>query len=181
MTVARIAIIGNAGGGKSTLARAMATSRDLALVEVDKLLWQPDWSETPDDQYQAEHAPLIAGESWLIEGLGKLETIRDRLLRATWIIFIDMPLWMHFWLAAERQIAWAKGELEHPPAGNHTMITTKDMFLTLWETEQDWMPTIRTNVDEAEAAGIKVTRIASVDELNAFVETIGTGESPALA
>ncbi len=168
MTQARIVIIGNAGGGKSTLARALAATRDLPLVEVDKLLWQPDWSETPDDVYEAEHVPLIAGDRWLMEGLGKLDTIRDRMLRATWIIFIDMPLWMHFWLAAERQIAWAKGELEHPPAGNHTMITTKDMFITLWDTEQDWMPTIRADVDEA--AGIKVTRIDSVDELNAFTE-----------
>jgi hypothetical protein len=32
------------------------------------------------------------------------------------------------------------------------------------------MPTIRANVDEAEAAGTSVTRIGSVDELNAFAE-----------
>jgi hypothetical protein len=166
----RIAIMGNAGGGKSTLARVMAAKSGLPLTEVDKLLWLPGWELCPDDKYEAQHAPLIAGENWLIEGMGRLESIRDRLLRATWIIFVDMPLWMHFWLAAERQIAWAKGELEHPPAGLDDMITTKDMFLTLWETEQDWMPTIRANVDEAEAAGIKVTRLASVDELNAFAE-----------
>ncbi len=172
MSEARIVIIGNAGGGKSTLARAMAARRDLPLVEVDKLLWQPDWSEISDTDYEAQHAPLIASEKWMIEGLGKLATIRDRMLRATWIILIDMPIWMHFWLAAERQIAWAKGELEHPPAGNHTFITTRDMFETLWETEQEMMPTIRANVDEAEAAGIKVTRIASVDDLNAFTEAM---------
>lgn len=170
MTEARIVIIGNAGGGKSTLARAMAARRDLPLIEVDKLLWQPDWSETPDAEYEAQHAPLIASEKWMMEGLGKLDTIRDRMLRATWIILIDMPIWMHFWLAAERQIAWAKGELEHPPAGNQTFITTRDMFETLWETEQEMMPTIRANVDEAEAAGIKVTRIALVDALNAFTD-----------
>lgn len=172
MTDARIVIIGNAGGGKSTLARAMAARRDLPLVEVDRLLWQPDWSETSDADYETQHAPLIAGDRWMLEGLGKLKTIRDRMLRATWIILIDMPIWMHFWLAAERQIAWAKGELEHPPAGIDTMITTHDMFETLWETEQDMMPTIRANVDEAEASGIKVTRIASVDELDAFTEAM---------
>jgi hypothetical protein len=171
MSGARIAIIGNAGGGKSTLARAMAAARGLPLVEVDKLLWRPGWEITPEDVYEAEHAPLIASENWLIEGMGHLDTIRDRLLRATWIVFVDMPIWMHFWLAAERQIAWAKDELDHPPAGIDEMITTEDMFRTLWETEQDWMPTIRANVDEAEAAGIEVTRIASVDTLNEFAAT----------
>jgi len=169
----RIAIIGNAGGGKSTLARAMAARRGLPLTEIDKLLWLPGWRLSPDDQYEARHAPLIAGESWLIEGMGRLETIRDRLLRATWVVSIDMPIWMHFWLAAERQIAWTKNELDHPPAGLDDMISTEDMFRTLWETEQEWMPTIRANIDEAESTGIEVTRIASVDELNAFAEMEG--------
>jgi adenylate kinase family enzyme len=169
----RIAILGNAGGGKSTLARRLAAARDLPLVEVDKLLWKPGWVEATDAAYEAEHAPLIAGESWIIEGMGKLASIRPRLLRATWVIFIDMVLWQHFWLAAERQIEQETGRLEHPIAGLHEPISTRAMFETLWETEQEWMPTIRANVDEAEAAGIMVTRIGSVDALNAFGETLG--------
>jgi adenylate kinase family enzyme len=34
----RIAVIGNAGGGKSTLARALAIRRGLPYVEIDTLL-----------------------------------------------------------------------------------------------------------------------------------------------
>jgi adenylate kinase family enzyme len=55
----RIAIIGNAGGGKSTLARRLAASHDLPLTEVDKLLWQPGWKITPEEEYDALHQPLI--------------------------------------------------------------------------------------------------------------------------
>jgi adenylate kinase family enzyme len=40
---ARIAVIGNSGGGKSTVARHLAVSRGLPLVEVDALLWRPGW------------------------------------------------------------------------------------------------------------------------------------------
>ena len=93
-------------------------------------------------------------------------------MRATQVIFIDMALWQHFWLAAERQIQQEMGKLEHPIAGLGEPISTRDMFETLWDVEQDWMPTIRANVDEAEAAGIKVSRIASVDALNAFAEAV---------
>lgn len=173
MSSERIAILGNAGGGKSTLARRLAAARDLPLVEVDKLLWKPGWVEATDAAYEAEHAPLIAGENWIIEGMGKLDSIRPRLLRATWVIFIDMVLWQHFWLAAERQILQEMGKLEHPITGLGEPISTRAMFETLWETEQEWMPTIRANVDEAAAAGIKVTRIGSVDALNAFGERLG--------
>jgi adenylate kinase family enzyme len=168
----RIAILGNAGGGKSTLARRLAAARDLPLTEVDTLLWKPGWVEASDAAFEAAHAPLIAGERWIIEGMGKLGSIRPRVLRATWVIFIDMPLWQHFWLAAERQIQQELGTLEHPVAGLGEPISTRAMFETLWETEQDWMPTIRANVDEAEAGGVKVTRIDSVDELNAFADSL---------
>jgi hypothetical protein len=40
---------------------------------------------------------------------------------------------MHFWLAAERQIAWSAGELEHPPAGIREMPPTKALFENIWE------------------------------------------------
>jgi adenylate kinase family enzyme len=39
----RIAVIGNAGGGKSTLARALASRRRLPYVEIDALLWRGGW------------------------------------------------------------------------------------------------------------------------------------------
>lgn len=35
----------------------------------------------------------------------RLPYVAARLERATEIVVIDLPLWMHFWLAAERQIA----------------------------------------------------------------------------
>jgi hypothetical protein len=57
----------------------------------------------------------IAGDEWVIEGLGRKDSIPARLKRATEIILVDLPLWIHFWLAAERQMAWAKGPIDHPP------------------------------------------------------------------
>jgi adenylate kinase family enzyme len=44
--VVRTVVIGNAAGGKSTLARQLARRRALALIEVDRLLWQPGWQLT---------------------------------------------------------------------------------------------------------------------------------------
>lgn len=171
----RIAIISNAGGGKSTLARRLARVRDLPLTEVDRLLWRPGWEIAPEVEYDALHEPLIAGDRWLIEGMGHLHSVRPRLLRATWIVAVDMPIWMHFWLAAERQIEQALGTLEHPIAGLGEPIPTRDMFETLWQTEQDWMPTIRAAIDEAEAAGVAVSRLAGVEQIDAFAATHAPG------
>jgi adenylate kinase family enzyme len=166
--MSRIAIIGNAGGGKSTLVRTLATQRLLRHVEIDQLLWQEGWKLSPVDVYLKQHAEIISSDRWVIDGLGQKMSIPDRLARATDIILIDMPVWMHFWLAAERQIAWTTVTLKHPPGGISTLPPLEALFRTIWNVDQNWMPEVRALCVRAEATGTTVTRIASLDELNAF-------------
>lgn len=169
----RILIIGNAGGGKSVLARKLAAKRGLPYREIDAITWKPGWEAYSQAEYEAAHAKLIAEENWVIDGLGWTESLPARFDRATEIILIDMPIWMHFWLAAERQIQWALGKLEHPVGGIAKMPTTRGMFEALWETDRDMAPVFRRLSDEAERAGKQVTRIASVEELDAYAATLG--------
>ena len=164
----RVVVIGNSGGGKSVLARRLASQISCACVEIDAVLWQPGWRLTPVAAYDAEHARLIAGERWIIEGLGRQNSIPQRLSRSTHIVLIDMPLWMHFWLAAERQIQWATGRLDHPPANSAKMPPTKALFRTIWDVDQTWLPEIRTLVAQEENRGKHVFRLTSVSELDTF-------------
>jgi adenylate kinase family enzyme len=175
----RLAIVGNAAGGKSTLARAVAGHRGLKLIEIDRLLWQPGWKLTPAEQYSRQHAETVAEDAWVIEGLGRQDSIPARLARATEIILVDLPLWVHFWLAAERQMAWMEGRLGHLPAGAETMPPTRDLFRTIWEVEQAWMPGIRAVCDEAQQQGKLVVRLNSIEELTAFAEAVSDGVWPA--
>jgi hypothetical protein len=82
-----------------------------------------------------------------------------------------MPLWMHFWLAAERQIAWVSGTLVHAPGGISEMPPTQALFQSIWDVEQTWMPEIRALVAAAEAGGIPAIRLSNVDDLRGFSET----------
>lgn len=70
MTHMRIAVIGNSGGGKSVLARRLASELQLPCVEVDALLWLPGWKLAPPAYFDQEHARAIAADRWVIEGLG---------------------------------------------------------------------------------------------------------------
>src|SRR6266704_181242 len=81
--IKRAVIIGNSGGGKSTLARRLSSAWRSPHVEIDSLLWQPGWKLTSADIYNAEHARLLAEENWIIDGLGRLDSSPDRLARAT--------------------------------------------------------------------------------------------------
>jgi adenylate kinase family enzyme len=63
-TMTRVAIIGNAAGGKSTLADKISAARGLPCIEVDKLLWLEGWKLAPADIYEASHSAAIAGHKW---------------------------------------------------------------------------------------------------------------------
>ena len=111
---------------------------------------------------------LIAEESWIVDGLGRLESIPERLARATDIILVDMPLWVHFWLAAERQIEWSTGTIQNPPAGLAKMPPTETLFRTIWEVDQNWMPEIRRLVALEEERGKLIFRLNSISDLDGF-------------
>jgi len=114
----------------------------------------------------------FASDDWVVDGLGQQTSIPGRIARATEVILIDMPLWMHYWLAAERQLAWATGKLEHAPGGITQMPPTQALFRTIWDVEQNWMPGIRNLCNEAQAQGKTVTYLVNVDDLDRFIRTI---------
>ena len=151
----------------------MAAKFDLPCVEVDKLLWRPGWTLAPMADYEAEHSRLIAGDRWLIDGLGRRESIAPRLERATEIVLVDMPLWAHFWLAAERQIAWARGDIAQPPGGIDDMPPTEALFRTIWQVDQEWMPSVRAKVEDCEGQGAEITRIGSLEALTELQRVLG--------
>lgn len=46
----RIAIIGNAGGGKSTLARKLGSILNIPVTHVDSVQFQSGWKRTPKEE-----------------------------------------------------------------------------------------------------------------------------------
>jgi hypothetical protein len=51
---------------------------------------------------------VTATERWIIDGWGPRPSIEERMKLSDTLLFVDLPLWMHFWLAAERQISVAE-------------------------------------------------------------------------
>ncbi|MEX2296987.1 MAG: hypothetical protein WD715_06210, partial [Dongiaceae bacterium] len=100
----RVAIIGNAGGGKSTLARKLGAARGLPCHAVDQLQWLPGWRPAPQQEFDARHDAILAGERWIVDGVGGLDAIARRIARADTVLLVDLPLRTHLWWATKRQI-----------------------------------------------------------------------------
>ena len=165
--MSRVVVIANAAGGKSTLARQMSIARSLPLVEIDKLLWKEGWRLAPPEEYDVKHAAAIARDEWIIEGLGSQASIPARIAEATEVLLIDLPLWVHFALSAERQARWSNQDA--PPAGITKKPPTMAVFKTMWEVDQHWLPGIRELCREAEQTKA-VTRLCSLEEVDALQE-----------
>ena len=164
----RIAVLGNAGSGKSTLAAKLSVELELPLCEIDKLLWLEGWELAPVSSFEAGHEAVLASENWIIEGLGRQESIPQRIDRATHIILCDFPIWQNFWLLSERQTQWYTGTIALPPGGQSEAPPTRALFETVWTVENEWMPSIREMIAEASASKF-VQKIDSFEELQKFV------------
>ena len=171
-TMKRIAVIGNAAGRKSTLARALAEARGLPYHEVDALLWQPGWSAVSEDAFRATDIEILKQKTWVVDGFGPWESVERRFARADGIILVDLPIWVHFWWAADRQIAWAKGEAKHVPAGHQEPPPNRELFEMIWQIDRQSMPRLRKMVRAEEETGTSVVRITSEAAWAAFYRRI---------
>jgi adenylate kinase family enzyme len=92
----RVAVFGNAGGGKSTLARELAAITGLPLAVIDELQFRAGGAKVPDEEYLQAHTALLANDEWIIDGFGGLKLAWERFEAADTLIHVDLPLAMHF-------------------------------------------------------------------------------------
>lgn len=100
----RVAVVGNAGAGKSTLSRRLGALLGLPVVHLDSLLWRPGWQRAPLAEFMAQHAAIVARPAWIIDGMATSESIAARVAVADTIIFPDYPLGQIYRWALKRQI-----------------------------------------------------------------------------
>ena len=103
----RIAIIGSSGAGKSTLAQQLGTLLNLPVIHLDTLFWQPDWIETPRDQWNAIQKRLVEQETRIMDGNYR-NSMDIRLPVADTIIFLDFPMPLCLYRALKRRFQYAR-------------------------------------------------------------------------
>ncbi len=98
----KVAIFGNTGGGKSTLARQLSEVTALPLHSLDKIQYLPGGKKVPHEIYLEAHAELLKQNSWIIDGFGCVESAWERFSEADTLIYIDLPLPVHYWWVIKR-------------------------------------------------------------------------------
>lgn len=99
----RIAVIGNAGGGKTALSRLLGDMLALPVYHVDSIQYRPGWERTPLPECDRRLDELAAEKHWVIDGFGSDDVIERRMRAADTVVFVDFPLVIHYWWACKRQ------------------------------------------------------------------------------
>ncbi|MDS3861149.1 adenylate kinase [Thermosynechococcaceae cyanobacterium BACA0444] len=167
----KVAIFGNAGGGKSTLSRELATITGLPLYTLDKIKFQSDGQEVPQAEYEQVHQAILDSERWIIDGFGSLDTLWPRLNAADTLIYVDLPLARHFWWVTKRFLT---GYIS-PPAGwpenSPILKSSLRSYQVLWLCDKRLTPKYRDYVHQARSRKT-VYHLRTTEEMAQFLQSI---------
>jgi hypothetical protein len=159
----RVAVFGNAGAGKSTLARQLAEITGLPLWVIDKLQFRDGGEAVPHDEYLRAHRDLLAQETWIIDGYGDDFTIWERLGAADTLVHVDPSLQTLYWRVTKRLVKGLFADPEGWPKDSPLWSSTMSSYKTIPRCHQYLTPRYRRL--GAEMAGSK--RVAHLRSLRA--------------
>lgn len=86
----RVLVIGPGGAGKTVFSKRLGEVLNLPVIHLDALYWRAGWQPTPSNEWHRIVKEVTSGPSWIMDG-NYGGTLRDRLLRADSVIFLDLP------------------------------------------------------------------------------------------
>jgi adenylate kinase family enzyme len=167
----RVAVFGNAGGGKSTIARRLAELTGLPLYVVDMMQFRSGGVKVPQDEFLQAHADLLRRDEWIIDGAGGVALLWERFAAADTLVYVDLPLLIHYTWVTKRLIkglfADPKGWPEGSPLWSSTLSSNRVIPLC----HRNLTPKYRLLAAEA-AASKRVHHLRSVAQIHSFLEAV---------
>lgn len=167
----KVAVFGNAGGGKSTLSSRLSEVTGLPLHVLDKIQYLSGGIEIPQENYRCAHQQILDTDQWIIDGFGCMETLWLRLSEADSLIFVDLPLPVHFWWITKRLIT---GYFK-PPAGwpqNSPILKSSiNSYRALWLCHKFLTPKYCEYVEKVQSTQ-SVYHLRSTKQIAQFLDSI---------
>ena len=167
----RVAVFGNAGGGKSTLGRRLAELTGLPFYSLDMIQYRPGGGKVPHDEYLRAHAQLMQRDAWIIDGFRCIESAWERFARADTLVYIDLPLRTHFAWITKRLFKGLFATPEGWPDNSPMLSSTIDSYRVLWRCHRRLTPRYRALVSEARSRK-GVYHLRSAAEMRAFLAAV---------
>ncbi|NER79338.1 MAG: adenylate kinase [Leptolyngbya sp. SIO1D8] len=167
----KVAVFGNAGGGKSTLSKRLSEITGLPLHVLDKVQYQPGGIEVSEEAYQQAHQEILQSDRWIIDGFGSMETLWPRLNEADSLVFIDLPLTVHFLWVTKRMMTGFFQPPDGWPERTPILKSSMNSYRVLWLCHKYLTPRYRKYIEQARSIK-QVYHIQSTAQISRFFESI---------
>lgn len=166
----KVAVFGNAGGGKSTLSRKLAQLTGLPLFPLDAIQFTAA-GPVPHTEYLSRHAELLERDAWIIDGFGCKKSAWERFEHADTLVYVDLPVFTHFRWITKRLIQGGFTTPEGWPPGSPIVSSTLESYRVLWSCNRHLTPQYRALVAEARAHK-NVHHLRSPADIVAFLASV---------
>jgi adenylate kinase family enzyme len=167
----RVAVFGNAGGGKSTIARRLAQLTGLPLYVIDLMQFTTRGAKVPPHEFLQAHADLLRRDAWIIDGFGSVALSWERFALADTLVYVDLPLFVHYAWVTKRLVKGLFADPKGWPEGSPLWSSTLSSYRVIPLCHRHLTPKYRLLVAEA-AASKRVHHFRSVAQIGEFLETV---------
>ncbi|MEZ8826078.1 adenylate kinase [Vibrio amylolyticus] len=165
----KVAVFGKPGSGKSTLSKALSSSLDLPLHQLDSLVYKANGEPVDKETFRLAHSDILSSDAWIIDGLGPLGSFNERLEAADTLIYIDLPYPVSYWFVTKRLL---KGFMIKPdgwPDGSSVLKGTIQSYKMLKLSPTFWNDEFEVRLKN-QSEFKKVHIIKSKAELRHFIQ-----------
>jgi adenylate kinase family enzyme len=170
----KVAVFGNAAGGKSTFAKRLAQLTQLPLYPLDTIQYRTGGGKVPNEEYLKAHADLLSRDQWIIDGFGCVPSAWERFAVADTLIYIDLPLLTHYRWVTKRFLQGLFVTPEGWPEDSPIWRSTLDSYRVVWLCHRRLTPRYRELVANV-ASTKQVHHLRSPAEMRTFLEAIKHG------
>ena len=139
----RVLVTGNAGSGKSTVAKYISKSLKLPLHGLDCVIWQPGWKKRPPDDRSTLIREIVEQETWVIDGVSF-----DVQSHAEAIVFLDIPRRISYFRVMKRNWRYLFRSRPGLPARCPEILMILPLCRIIWNFPKNIRPQILSQSSE---------------------------------
>ncbi|UOB08401.1 adenylate kinase [Streptomyces sp. HP-A2021] len=166
----RIVVVGVAGSGKTTLARALGEGLGRPVTDLDLLFWGPAWSRVDLNVFRERTQEVLANESWIIAG-SYFNQVADLVwARADTVVWLDLPRRVSFSRVLRRTVRQVVRREDVLPGCRQSLRAAwRDrLFHSAWREPARFRSVVPEMLDRPEFGHVRLVHLQTKQEVAAW-------------
>lgn len=172
----KVAVFGKPGGGKSTFSKRLASVTELELFPLDTIEYLEGGVRVSQAEFNDKHNAILNKDQWVVDGLGSLESFKQRLEAADTLVYIKLPTYQHLWFVTKRYLKHPWQAPEGYPKKSPMLRSTLTSFLYLAYSNRFWTKDFEQHLKKMSNEKT-VVFLNSLNDMESFFETLKSSRS----